>query len=237
MFISYPFQALISVLVFGLVHLLAEKTKKLDRITHGKFLSMGGGVAIAYVFIDLLPKLCKSDALVTTALQGAFPYFARHVYIMALAGFLLFFGVAQTSNRPKSKHRFWLSLSSYALFNFFVGYAVVDQDNIEVRPLLLFTIAMALHYFTNDYTLSQEHGKIYRKQGRWILALALLLGWLTGAWVTLSEPAIALISAFIGGGVIMNVTRHELPSDRPNSLQSFFFFTLLYTALLLFVGV
>ncbi len=229
----YPLASLIAVIIFSLVHLGAQTTKHLDRITHGRLLSAGGGVAIAYVFIDLLPKLGKSDLLVQKALEGVFPYFERHVYIMALAGFLLFFIVDRSATVIKKQNTFWLSLLSYALFNFLVGYAIVDKDNPEVRPLILFTFAMALHYFTNDFTLSTKYGKAYLKMGRWILVLALFLGWFAGAWVTLSPTVIALVSAFIGGGVIMNVTRHELPKNNPHSLGAFIAAAIFYTCVLL----
>lgn len=234
----YSVTTLLSVIVFSLVHLFASKLQRLDKVTHGRFLSAGGGVAIAYVFIDLLPKLAKSDLIVRQALAQVFPfaYFERHVYIMALLGFLLFFAVGQSHYLLKKKAQFCLTISSYAFFNFLIGYAIVDKNNPEVQPLLLFTIAIGLHYFTNDFSLSEDHGKMYSKQGKWLLIASLFLGWLAGSLFTLSGMAIALVSAFIGGGVIMNVTRHELPKENPHSLGSFLLFSILYSILLLAVG-
>lgn len=142
----------LAVLILSLVHLFALKP-------HGRLLSIGGGVSVAYVFIDLLPKLGK------------------------------------------------------------------------VQPLVLFTFAMALHYFINDFTLSKTH-----KHGRYVLIACLFLGWLVGQWIVLPPTAVALVSAFIGGGVIMNVIRHELPAENPHSLPAFLIAALAYTALLLRVG-
>lgn len=234
---SYPFQALIAIVLFSLVHLFADKARLLNFTAHSRFLSIGSGVAIAYVFVDLLPKLSKNDNLVRASLEHLFPYFERHVYIMALLGFLLFFIVdrSQYLLRKQSIY-FLLSLSSYALLNFLVGYAVVDKDNPEVQPLVLFTFAMTLHYFMNDYALTEAHGDQYDLFAKWILIACLFLGWLIGVFYELSATAVALISAFIGGGVIMNVTRHELPSDNPHSLGAFVLATLAYTAVLLGIG-
>lgn len=162
-------------MLFSSVHIWASKTRALSHDVQGKILSTGGGVAIAYVFIDLLPKLAKSELILRDAFSGIFPYFERHVYILALAGFLLFFIVDQSHQIFNAKGRFWLSLSSYSLFNFFVGYAVCDKDNPEVQPLILFTIAMALHYFVNDFSLTSEHPKTYGSKGRWILIASLFL--------------------------------------------------------------
>lgn len=232
------FLTFMAVFIFSMIHLFAAKIRQLGFIAQGRLLSAGGGVAIAFVFIDLLPKLAESDLIVTQALSGIFPYFERHAYIMALFGFLLFYIVdrAQKTETIPPEGAFWLSLFSYALFNFLIGYAVADPINPEVQPLYLFTIAMALHYFTNDYSLSEAHGDDYRHFGKWILILSLYTGWLTGLWVVLSPTAVALVSAFIGGGIIMNVIRHELPKDNPNSLGTFLCATLLYTVILLSLG-
>ena len=233
----YSAFALIAVIIFALVHLWAEKCQLLNLSTHSRLLSMGGGIAISYVFVDLLPKLSEGDLLVKKTLEDIFPYFERHVYVMALLGFLLFFIVDRSDKLLSNRSLFfWLSLSSYAFFNFLVGYAVVDKNNPEVQPLFLFTFAMALHYFMNDYSLSEAHGNDYRFFGKWILILSLFLGWFVGFWTELPATAVALISAFIGGGVIMNVTRHELPVKNRNSLGAFLFGTAAYTVILLSLG-
>ena len=229
--------ALIVVIIFALIHLWAEKSSLLALKSRSRLLSIGGGIAIAYVFVDLLPKLSKGDVLVTKRLWEIFPYFERHVYLMALLGFLLFFTVDRSEKFINNRSLFfWLSLGSYTFFNFLVGYAVVDKDNPEVQPLILFTVAMALHYFMNDYSLSEAHGDDYRFFGKWVLIISLFLGWVVGTWTELSETAVALMSAFIGGGVIMNVTRHELPEENPNSLGAFLFGTIAYMFILLAVG-
>lgn len=234
--LPYPLIAFLSILVFASVHLFASYLSRVDTVLHGRFLSVGGGIAIAYVFVDLLPKLCESDIVVRKAFEGFFPYFERHVYILALCGFLLFFLVNRVQGTSWQRASFYLSLSSYALFNFLVGYAVTYKDDPDIQPLALFTFAMALHYFTNDYTLSREHGASYNTFGRWILVASLFLGWITGTQIRISPPAIALVNAFIGGGVIMNVTRHELPGEESNSTASFLIGAVFYTALLLSIG-
>jgi hypothetical protein len=71
----YPLVALISIIVFSFVHMWAEKVRTLGILSQRWFLSLGGGVAIAYVFVDLLPKLGKNNILVERVLAGFFPYF------------------------------------------------------------------------------------------------------------------------------------------------------------------
>jgi len=232
----YSVWALLAVGIFALVHLFAEKTRNLDEIVHGRFLSFCGGVAIAYVFIDILPKLAANDLIIQRMLSGVFPYVERHIYVMALVGFLMFFIINRSETWLIGRSKFYISVFSYAWFNFLVGYAVVDKNNIEVQPLILFTFAMTLHLFTNDYSLNKLYGDSYRNTGRWILIASLFLGWSVGMVIILPEVAVALISAFIGGGVILNVTRHELPQENPHSLGAFLASAFLYTIILLLIG-
>lgn len=230
----YSYVSFLSLAILTSVHFFASKMKSIDQSVHGRFLSLGGGIAIAYVFVDLLPNLSEGDKIVHQFLSGLFPYFERHVYILALCGFLLFFLVDRSKGYLWEKTSFWLSLGSYALFNFFIGYAIAYKNDPSIQPVSLFTFAMALHYFTNDYTLTKNHPTAYKIYGRWILICSLVLGWLTSGWLVISHAAIALVNAFIAGGVIMNVTKHELPAENPNNTATFLFGSAFYTLILLF---
>lgn len=232
----YSVVSFFSVLTLVAVHLFAYKMQAIDRLSHGRFLSVGGGIAIAYIFIDLLPKLSEADNIVRNFLASIFPYFERHVYVIALFGFLLFFLVDRSTNSAWERTGYWLSIGSYALFNFLIGYAVSYEDDPSIQPLALFTFAMALHYFTNDYTLMRNNSTTYRTYDRFILVICLILGWLFGNWFMISDAAIALVNAFIAGGVIMNVTRHELPMDNPNNSGTFLLGAIFYTIVLLSIG-
>ena len=234
--IPHSIYALCSIVVFACVHTWAGRLRLVSNRTQGQILSFGSGVAIAYVFIDLLPKLAKNQLILKNALSDLLPFLEKHVYILALVGFLLFFLVDRSSRRLHKKNPFWFSLTSYAIFNFFVGYAVCDKDNPEVKPLLLFTFAMSLHYFVNDFSLSIAHPESYNSKAKWVLIICLLLGWQTAICVSIPPAAVALVSAFIGGGVIMNVTRHELPQENPNNAFTFIIAAIGYTIVLLGLG-
>jgi hypothetical protein len=235
--LSYPLQSFIAIIIISLVHLFANKACNLPASLHMRLLSIGSGMAIAYVFLDILPKLSKHEPLINNAIWQFFPYFERHVYVMALLGFLLFYVVDRSnkffSHQPIS---FYFSLSSYAFLNLLIGYAVVDKDNPEVQPLVLFTVALALHYFAVDFSLAETFKKNYNNIARYILIICLFVGWISGYVFELSAAAVALVSAFIAGGVIMNVMRHELTLEHPTSLPSFIIATGSYGLILLLIG-
>lgn len=235
--ISYTLLSFLAVLIFCLVHLFAEKIRQFSLEFQGRLLSIGGGIAISYIFVDLLPKLSSYKAAQDSLVWVLIPYFEKHAYLMALIGFLLFYTVDRAQFLVKTQSAYYyLSISAYILFNFFVGNAIADRNNPEVQPLLLFTLAMSLHYLMNDYSLCSSHGDLYRNIGKKFLIMALFLGWGVGIYAKLSKNAVSLISAFIGGGVIMNVTRHELGAENPSSLPAFIIAALAYAFFLLTIG-
>ncbi|HEY4555049.1 MAG TPA: hypothetical protein VIG68_01240, partial [Lysobacter sp.] len=101
-----------------------------------------------------------------------------------------------------------------------------------VAALLLFWFAMALHFLVNDYGLRQHHRERYTRAGRWVLALAVLAGAAAAPPAAIDEVAIVLSVAFIGGGVVLNVLKEELPEDRESRFLPFAIGAAAYAALL-----
>ncbi len=67
-----------------------------------------------------------------------------------------------------------------------------------------------------------------------MLAAAVLAGWwAAGLLFEVSEAALAVLFAFLAGGVIMNVLKEELPEERESRFWAFVLGAGLYTAILL----
>ena len=109
---------------------------------------------------------------------------------------------------------FWLSISSFAIYNAVVGYLLLSQELDDVTQLVLYTFALAVHFVINDVSLRNHHKNAYRRFGRWPLAAAVLAGWMVGLTAEVSDRVLALIIAFLGGGIILNVLKDELPRER-----------------------
>ena len=62
---------------------------------------------------------------------------------------------------------FWLHLAAFAAYNFLIGYLLVHREETDLRGLLIYGFAMALHFVVNDQGLREQHGGAYDAKGRW----------------------------------------------------------------------
>lgn len=235
---SYTAHAFLAVTLLALVHLYGSRVRLLGSLWHTRFLSAAGGISVAYVFVELLPRLDGSRGVIMQFFNAA--VYDKHVYIVAFLGFVFYYGVEGISraakNTPREPLAFWISLLSYLLFNFLVGYEVVDVNDPLVHPLYLFTFAVGLHYFINDHALVKLHRKEYETFGRWVLVGGLYLGWLAGMLTEIPEHYIAFAVAFVAGGMILNTLRYELPANPKNGYLSFALGGIFYCIVLSFKG-
>lgn len=217
------------------VHLFGNQSRLIGWIWHGRFLSFASGVSFGYVFVDLLPSLSEGQSVIKETFNGALPFLDKHAYLIALIGLLFTYSV-ETKSTSKSDYKFWLSMGGYALFNFFVGASLADPLDKDVKPIWLFTIAMGLHYFVRDHNAVVAHPNAYKNEARWILVMALILGWIVGYLTDIPQALIALVVAFVSGGVILNSMRYELPEKKKDSTAYFILGALGYSILLLSIG-
>jgi hypothetical protein len=221
-----------SIVFLALVHLYANKAKVLGWMWHGRFLSFAAGISCAYVLVDLLPALQKGQPVLSRTFEGVIPYFDRHTYFIALAGLLFYYGMQKKTASLKSE-KFWLAISGDLLFNFFVGDSLADSANPEIQPLLLFTIAMGMHYFVADHQARLKNSSLFTQRRRWWLVGALILGYAVGRVMHISEAAVAITISFVAGGVLLNVLHYELPDKKSAGCFAFIIGALFYAALLI----
>ena len=236
------------------VHLFGGRLHGLGRMPRSRWLSLSGGVSVAYVFVHVLPEISRAARNV-----GAEPFglgfLERHVYLVALAGFVTYYGVERAAKRGTpgdagerpAQHGgesgedadgtrvFWMHVVAFALYNVLVGYLLLHREQPGLESLLLFGFAMALHFLVNDWGLRQHHGDVYHDRGRWVLAGAIFLGVVVGTVVSLDHAALAVPFAFLAGGVILNVIKEEVPAERQSRFPAFALGAAGYTVVLLLV--
>ncbi|MBD2258390.1 hypothetical protein [Pseudanabaena sp. FACHB-2040] len=97
---------------------------------------MSGGVAISYVFLDILPELGEAQRILSGVAIAA-----KSVYLLGLLGLLLFYGF---SNQQRPELQFGVTIAAYALYTLLFSY-LLSHTARPIDCLLLF-IAIGLHY-------------------------------------------------------------------------------------------
>lgn len=238
---------LTGVLAVGLavIHVFSGRLRFLRSTPRSRWLSIGSGVSVAYVFVHILPDLSEAQQTVQQGFNTELAFLEHHVYLVALVGLSVFYGLERVAKNSRNRNQeagngdvttagvFWLHITSFAIYNALIGYLLLHREVAGVISLLFFAIAMALHFVVNDNGLREHHKKTYDHTGRWILAAAVIAGWAIGSRTEVSQAAIALLFSFLAGGVVLNVLKEELPEERESRFWAFVCGAAGYTALLL----
>lgn len=251
--------ALVLTVSLAVLHLAAPKIRKLPLVPERYTGSFAGGLAVAYVFLHLLPEIAEGNEAIGEALSDvvtATPLFDLAIFLVALTGFTVFYGLermavsrkeevgaghgpglgegqAARSGRVSSAGAYWLHLGSFVVYNALITYTMALRLRTGVLFALLFTVAMGLHFVLTDRGLEEHYPLRFTRHGRLILAGALLAGWVLSAlFAPTSTLAVAILTALLGGSVLLNVFKEELPSERNSSFAWFTIGLVIYAALL-----
>ncbi|MDG6077583.1 hypothetical protein E3U23_00025 [Erythrobacter litoralis] len=238
-----PITALMA-LAFCAVHLFVAKLRFLDTEPRSRWLSFAGGVAVAYVFLHILPELGAHGTTFERALGIARGAAEAWVYTLALAGLALFYGVERAvvtsrGGRERGDGRrpgsgvFWLHIAANCLLIFIISYLLNHREDATVGGLVLFFVALLLHFVTADFASRADHPEIYDSAGRWALVAATLGGWITGLFVELPQIVIGCLFAFVGGAMVLVILKEELPEERESRFLPFLLGATIYAALVI----
>jgi hypothetical protein len=227
---------LLVVLLFA-IHLASRKLEHIGEEKRSFVMSVAGGVSAAYVFLHLLPELRQHESLVVQAVPALTDEVG--IYLLALLGLMVFFGLERLVVRSEERTRekevgpvlFWTHIGAFAVNSFIIGHLIVVRDD-NTAYMVLFAIALALHFVTNDHALRLRHEKLHQRHGRWILAAAVVLGWAAGVSDLLPDAVAAALLAVLAGGIVFNVMKDELPPHKGGSFTAFAIGAASYAALL-----
>lgn len=237
--------ALVLALALAGVHVGAGRVRFAGGPPRARGLSVFGGISVAYVFVHLLPEIAGGHDVLADAVDGVGE---RQIYLVALAGLIVFYGAEQLVLRARRRQHpvaatptppgmFRVHLATFALYSLLVGDLLVRQVEVEgFWPALLFTVAIGVHLVVNDDGMRTHHQRRYTDAGRWVLAASVLAGWLLGSVVEVSEAFELATMAFVGGAIVLNVLKEELPAERESRFWAFTAGAIAYSGLLLLVG-
>jgi len=233
---------------FALVHLFISRLRFLHVVPRSRWLSAAGGIAVAYVFLHILPELSSHQKTFAEGLGLSGRAAEGWVYLLALTGLITFYGLEQAAKSSRKQISgakengraemkiFWLHIGSFGLYNVIIGYLLLHREEAGLGSLVFYFIAMALHFMASDFGLRQYHRHRYDRSGRWMLAGAIMAGWTLGMFVELPQIVIGFLFAFLAGSVVLNVLKEELPEERESRFWPFAIGSSAYAALLVAVG-
>ncbi|WP_019504432.1 hypothetical protein [Pleurocapsa sp. PCC 7319] len=236
---------LILAIALALVHGFATRLPIFSIIPRFRWISFAGGVSLSYVFLEVFPELSHAQEELQHSEIPLMEYLENHVYIMALLGLMVFYGLnllalratspqqSTFSTEHNSRTIFWIQITGFALLNVILGYLLQDLSEHSILDCILFFVSVALHLFIIDDNLREHQSYLYDKLGRWLLVGAIIFGAIIGRLAHLNEAAIALVWSFLAGSIILNVLHRELPNEKENCFGSFVGGAFLFTILLL----
>lgn len=233
--------SLIAAVGLAMIHLLSSNLRFLDTIPRSRWLSLSGGVAVAYAIVHLLPELQANAPIIEKWGGNRSVVDERSIYAVALLGLIGFYGLERSAQQRSStasdgqaagQRLFWLHIASYGSYNGLIGYLLVQEDRNTVE-LLLYFVAIGLHFLVNDHGLQQHHQQRYRRIGRWLLSGAILIGCIAGLFTRFPPFVTAAVTALLSGGILLNTFKEELPAERESRFWAFALGAVLYAGVLL----
>ncbi len=228
--------------------------KDIDRTCF--WMSALGGASVAFVFMVLLPKLAGSQtALQNIVGNSVLAYVSHHSYMLALAGLVAFWTLERTvvvlteglldslkqspghsptgSRSPRWRPLLYAQGLMFAGYAMLVGYLIVETSGRSYSTLLLFSLAMALHFLAMTFGLKEKIGAAYDSFERWLLASAVLAGWLLAVTTEIPYERLVLWNSVFAGMLIYFVIKNEVPGPDKGLLRPLLGGALAYSALVL----
>jgi hypothetical protein len=231
------------------IFLYGERVHVLRLITdnHRNIESVTTGMSIAYVFMHMMPELHEASETIAKSESISTPFDGMLIYYFALIGFLAFLGIERlrsrlsetedahidSSGEVKFSNAFLIHMAGLVIYVGLMSYLLVRTTDSSITNIALFAFAFGGHFLVIAHDLIEEHGEVYRRYGRWALAIGVLLGWLTGVLTILPENGLAMLTAFIAGAVIMTNTMMEVPANKDGRYTWFAAGSLIYGLLML----
>jgi len=205
------------------------------RAPDNPWLPVSAGVATAYVFMDIFPHLAEArEKLEHVAATTFYGFLTHHIYLVSLLGFALYFGTlllveefregahgSQTSLR-EAPFPVQIEVGSLHAYHFLIGYLITERLYSGTAPVVLFSVAMAIHVLGLDSLLRAHFPRLYDRRARYSFAASVVAGAVAGIAIDITDTTLALWFAMLAGGIIAVCTVLEIPHVRTKRQYGFF---------------
>ena len=238
--------AIVSVVVLAVVLVFSAKIDALRGTPRSRWLSFAGGIAVAYVFLRLLPELTRAQQEMTEH-HGSSAWLRQHLlFLVSLAGAATLFGIERAAKRTKQMRKergeeersaawvFWLHAALMCVYVAFIAYLLFHRE--QLGRVAVLGLVMAVHFSGIAVALADDYRSLFSSRGRWLLAAAVLAGGVYGYLATMPEMVHHLVLSVLAGAVIFNVIKEEIPPEQQSRFWAVAAGIIFAAALLLAVG-
>jgi hypothetical protein len=239
------FESGIAAALFATAFLFGDYIRPLKWLgfSHRAVISFGAGMSAAYVFVHLMPELAEARQVFAESISSVVRYEGMSVYLCALLGFLLFYGLETlrtqregTSEAEEDGRNLRLHVVGFVGYVGLMAYLAMRAPEETPTSQALYAIAIFAHLLGVNQEFRLEHGSLYGLRARLMLAGAAIAGWLIALAIELPRQVSTLLLAFISGAVIMNSMIMELPSEKEGRFVPFLAGAIIYGLILIPLG-
>jgi hypothetical protein len=230
--------------ILALVYAVSIDIEALTLIPQEKWFSFTGGVTVAYVVLDILPRLKHSPSPVTPDTNLITVDITT--YCVMLLGILLMYGLEQWAQRSRrfrknqmgidqtSSMVFAAHIAAFSLYVLLLTLLLFGYrfDSFLIERSLLFTV-LILHSIVVTHRLIEHHRRAYQRIGRWIVVAVLLLSSTLSALALRTILPFNYIWAFVGGGLLVFGLQDERRPDYESCFWSFGFGAVVFSVVLI----
>ncbi len=208
--------------LFAIVFLAVGRLRFLGEERGGLWLSGFSGIALSYVFVDLLPHLAKKQQILLAASdRGLYGFLEHHAYLISLAGFIgylaLLLAVRQRHGIEDIRgagHLGRLALAGLVVggsaYLALIAYMAGELPEHRREPIAIFAAVMTIHLVGLAHYVREQDPQRYDRLFRFLYAGAAMLGGALAGATALSATTYALWFSLLAGSMIAVVTTGEL---------------------------
>jgi len=213
--------------VLAAAHFFAVYVARWPDRTQAIIASLGGGAGVAYVFVHLLPELASGGRSLSALDIAQFtptPIVEASLFLVAMVGLSLFYVLDVRTDEGKSSTKTGLRvhLVAFASISVIYGYTMPSLITTGWDYAVLLTIVLVAHVILADRTMARAHPDLFRHETRWVGLVGLAMGLAIAVILPpVNELSLAVVTAFLGGSLLMTTLRNELPAASTAKLPWF----------------
>lgn len=215
-------------LILGAVHFFNEKIQIRQEYVRIRVVSFIAGIAVTYVFLNLLPEVYKGFAI-----------FDRLIFVYLLIGFT----VAHITEKYIYQHSAPQTLReslggvhsiAFFIYHFFIGIILVNLNRSSFLDGVLFFLPVLFYSSVGLLALEKIHPKIWEKPYvKFLLSLSTLVGVLLADFFLGFKVAFNLLFGFVVGAFLYIALIDFIPREARGRPEYFALGVLTYSLIII----